>query len=33
MDDDVKKLVWLTVIPLVVMVVAFTIGSIFDLGT
>jgi len=33
MDDDVKKLVWLTVVPLVVMVVAFTIGSIFDLGT
>mgnify|MGYP006164772459 CR=1 FL=1 len=33
MDDNVKKLMWLTVIPLVVMVVAFTIGFLFDLGT
>jgi hypothetical protein len=33
MDDNVKKLIWLTIIPLVVMVVALTIGSVFDLGT
>jgi len=26
-------LIWLTIIPLVVMVVALTIGSVFDLGT
>jgi hypothetical protein len=33
MDDNVKKLIWLTIIPLVVMVVALTIGYLFDLGT
>jgi len=31
--DNEKLMIWLTIIPLIVMGIAFMIGFIFDLGT